>query len=200
LEILNKDLALALGDAVWAFARIEWLVPMRQRSIISKGFLSRRYNRRGKPIERGPPNTYEDSPSQETKISSTLKKRTHSKSAAKKQGHAAVGAKNAPQLMPKPLARLEGSAETGKLGVMTKLLEKAFAEAVKLPKKEQDKLAKWLLAELESERRWDEAFARSTDQLAQLADEALKEHRKGRTKPLNPVGGELQRRPNPNGF
>ena len=26
MEILNKDLALALGDAVWAFARIEWLV------------------------------------------------------------------------------------------------------------------------------------------------------------------------------
>jgi len=69
---------------------------------------------------------------------------------------------------------------------MTKLLEKAFAEAVKLPKKEQDKLAKWLLAELESERRWDDAFARSPAQLAQLADEALKEHRKGRTKPLNP--------------
>src|SRR5438445_10333553 len=69
---------------------------------------------------------------------------------------------------------------------MTKLLEEAFAEAVKLPKKEQDRLAKWLLAELESERRWDEAFAGSTDQLAHLAHEALKEHRKGRTKPLNP--------------
>ena len=69
---------------------------------------------------------------------------------------------------------------------MTKLLEKAFAEAVKLPKKEQDKLAKWLLAELESERRWNEAFARSGDQLAELADKALQEHRKGRTKPLNP--------------
>jgi hypothetical protein len=69
---------------------------------------------------------------------------------------------------------------------MTKLLEKAFAAAVKLPKKEQDKLAKWLLAELESERRWDEAFVRSADQLAHLADEALKEHRKGRTKPLDP--------------
>jgi hypothetical protein len=69
---------------------------------------------------------------------------------------------------------------------MTKLLEKAFAQAVKLPKKEQDKLAKWLLAELESESRWDDAFARSTEQLAQRADEALKEHRKGRTKPLNP--------------
>ena len=69
---------------------------------------------------------------------------------------------------------------------MTKLLEKAFAEAVKLPKKEQDKLAKWLLAELEAERRWDEAFSRSSDQLAHLANQALKEHRKGRTKPLNP--------------
>jgi Arc/MetJ-type ribon-helix-helix transcriptional regulator len=26
LEVLYRDLALALGDAVWAFARIEWLV------------------------------------------------------------------------------------------------------------------------------------------------------------------------------
>lgn len=26
LETLHKDLALALGDAVWAFARIEWLI------------------------------------------------------------------------------------------------------------------------------------------------------------------------------
>lgn len=26
LEVLYKDLALALGDAVWAFARIEWLI------------------------------------------------------------------------------------------------------------------------------------------------------------------------------
>ena len=69
---------------------------------------------------------------------------------------------------------------------MTKLLEKAFAAAVKLPKKEQDRVAKWLLAELESERRWDEAFASTADQLAQLADEALNEHRKGRTKPLDP--------------
>jgi hypothetical protein len=69
---------------------------------------------------------------------------------------------------------------------MTKLLEKAFAEAVKLPKKDQDKFARWLLAELESERQWGEAFARSADQLAKLADKATREHRKGRTKALNP--------------
>ena len=84
------------------------------------------------------------------------------------------------------LARLDQTADADKLAHMTKLLEKAFAEAVKLPKKEQDKLAKWLLSELESERRWDETFARSGDQLAQFADHALKEHRKGRTKPLDP--------------
>ena len=69
---------------------------------------------------------------------------------------------------------------------MTKLLEKAFAEAVRLPKKEQNKLAKWLLAELESERRWDNTFARTADELARLADQALKQHHKGRTKPLDP--------------
>jgi len=69
---------------------------------------------------------------------------------------------------------------------MTKLLEKAFAQAVKLPKREQDRLAKWLLAEMESERKWDEAFSRSSGQLARLAEEALKEHRKGRTRVLDP--------------
>ena len=37
-------------------------------------------------LDPGRPNTYEDSPSQETKISTTLKKQTHSKSAAKKHG------------------------------------------------------------------------------------------------------------------
>ena len=35
----------------------------------------------------GPPNTYEDSPSEETRISRALKKRTHRKSANKKQRH-----------------------------------------------------------------------------------------------------------------
>ena len=67
---------------------------------------------------------------------------------------------------------------------MTKLLEKVFAEAAKLPDAEQDNLAAWLLEELRSERRWDEALSGSLDQLEDLADEALSEHREGRTKPL----------------
>jgi hypothetical protein len=69
---------------------------------------------------------------------------------------------------------------------MTKLLEKAFAEATKLPKKDQDELAKWVLAEIAAEERWDEAFQRSGDQLAKLARQALNEHRRSKTRPLDP--------------
>ena len=68
---------------------------------------------------------------------------------------------------------------------MNTLLEKAFAEAQKLPPDEQEALAQWILDELMSERRWTEAFESSQDALAKLADEALSEHRAGRTRPLN---------------
>jgi hypothetical protein len=37
-------------------------------------------------------------------------------------------------------------------------------------------VAAWILEELASERRWQEAFARSADVLERLADEALAEH------------------------
>lgn len=69
---------------------------------------------------------------------------------------------------------------------MTKLLEKAFTEASKLPEREQDALAAMILEELASERRWEKAFADSERVLAQLADEALAEHREGRTQVLDP--------------
>ncbi len=69
---------------------------------------------------------------------------------------------------------------------MTKLLEKAFEEASRLPEDEQNALARALLEELASERRWDELFASSGDLLSQLAEEALKDHRAGRTEELDP--------------
>jgi hypothetical protein len=68
---------------------------------------------------------------------------------------------------------------------MTKLLKKAFQEASKLPDIEQNSLAKWLMEELEAERKWDQAFAESEDALNQLADEALEAHKQGKTKPLD---------------
>lgn len=62
---------------------------------------------------------------------------------------------------------------------MTQLLERAFVEASKLDASEQDTLARWILEELESERRWDQLFAESQDELGIMAQEALEEHRKG---------------------
>ena len=67
---------------------------------------------------------------------------------------------------------------------MTEALEHAFAEAAKLPQEEQDRLAAWILRELDEEKRWDEAFSTSADDLAQLADEALDDLRNGRTEML----------------
>lgn len=68
---------------------------------------------------------------------------------------------------------------------MVQLMEKALAEINKLPVNEQESLAAWILEELASERQWDEAFANSQDLLAQMADEALAEHRAGKTLPLD---------------
>lgn len=69
---------------------------------------------------------------------------------------------------------------------MTELLEQAFAKARELPPEEQDTLAAWILEELADEERWNQQFARSADALARLADEGLEEHRRRRTRPLEP--------------
>ena len=69
---------------------------------------------------------------------------------------------------------------------MTKLLEKAFAEASRLTKIEQNALAKWILEKLEAEIKWDDQIEADVEagKLDFLADEALKEYTEGKTKPL----------------
>ena len=74
----------------------------------------------------------------------------------------------------------------GPEAVMTKALQDAFREAEKLPEAEQDRLAAAIRAEIETERAWEARLASSRDTLAALADEALAEHRSGRTLPLDP--------------
>ncbi len=69
---------------------------------------------------------------------------------------------------------------------MTTLLQKAISQVSALDEIEQDQYARWLLAELEDERKWDEQFASSLDVLEQLAEEARSEHRAGKTQPLDP--------------
>ena len=69
---------------------------------------------------------------------------------------------------------------------MTEALKKAFEAASRLPDGEQDELGAAILEELDADERWDAAFARSQGALERLADEALEEHRAGRTEPLDP--------------
>ncbi len=71
---------------------------------------------------------------------------------------------------------------------MTKLMEAALAEASKLPDDLQDSLAAVILREIDSERRWDQLFARaeSLDLLSKLADKAIADRKSGRTRKLSP--------------
>jgi hypothetical protein len=62
-------------------------------------------------------------------------------------------------------------------GAMTKLLKKAFERASELPDIDQNALAKWLLEELEAEKKWEATFVGSEDALDLLADEAIREHK-----------------------
>lgn len=69
---------------------------------------------------------------------------------------------------------------------MTKSLEDAFAAAEQLPDQLQDSLAAAILEELDLERNWEAKLAETADALEQLADEALTDHRGGRTEDLDP--------------
>lgn len=67
----------------------------------------------------------------------------------------------------------------------TQLLERAFAEAAKLSIPQQDALATLVMEEMEAEKKWDDTFANSQDMLSQMAAQALTEHKKGETRPLD---------------
>lgn len=67
---------------------------------------------------------------------------------------------------------------------MTKLLAQAFEKASELPENLQDELARALLEELAGEARWDRTPAQSADTVDQMAEQALKEYRAGRTKEM----------------
>ena len=68
---------------------------------------------------------------------------------------------------------------------MTTRLEQAFAQAAQRSEAEQDLLASRLLAELAAEDDFDRAIAATSHQLAELAAEALAEHRAGLTEEMD---------------
>ncbi len=69
---------------------------------------------------------------------------------------------------------------------MTQLLENAIDEVRRLPDSAQDAIANLILEQIADDRLWDEAFARSQDQLAQLADKVRADISAGRVRPLRP--------------
>ncbi|MDE0620314.1 MAG: hypothetical protein OXH83_01455 [Bryobacterales bacterium] len=54
-----------------------------------------------------------------------------------------------------------------------------------LPPEEQDRIAQWILGELQDEERWTQAFSDSQDALSRLADEARTEIGAGRAAQLD---------------
>lgn len=69
---------------------------------------------------------------------------------------------------------------------MTALLERAFAEASKRSRDEQDVLGARLLAELAAEDAFDRTITMSGEKLADLACRAIAEQRAGQTDSLDP--------------
>lgn len=65
-------------------------------------------------------------------------------------------------------------------------LVEVFAEAAKLPEDEQCSLAEAIRAEIRSDENWDKLLTGAQDEFEHLADEALADHRAGRTKPIIP--------------
>ena len=70
---------------------------------------------------------------------------------------------------------------------MSQLMEQAFLKARQLPEPDQEAIASIILQEIESDRRWDELFARpeSAELLSRMADEAIVEIRAGRARKLD---------------
>jgi hypothetical protein len=72
---------------------------------------------------------------------------------------------------------------------MTGLLEKALQRIEALSSEEQDAMASQILETLDDEEAWSRQFNQKPDVLRSLAQEALEEHRRGETHPLDELIG-----------
>jgi hypothetical protein len=69
---------------------------------------------------------------------------------------------------------------------MNKLLERAFTELAKLPDAQQEAIARDLLDQLESDKGWDDRFARSQGVLCRLSKRAGEHIAEATTLPFDP--------------
>jgi len=68
---------------------------------------------------------------------------------------------------------------------MTGMLEKALKRVETLSPDEQDAIASQILESLDDEAAWTASFRKNPEILAKLAKEALDEHFRGETRPLD---------------
>ena len=73
---------------------------------------------------------------------------------------------------------------------VTGLLQTVLKRVEALPAPEQDAIASQILATLDEEESWHKFFVANRDKFAELADEALAEHRRGETRPAEELLGE----------
>ena len=69
---------------------------------------------------------------------------------------------------------------------MNKMLERALAAIAKLPDEQQEVIAASILDDLETEKGWQDRFAKSQDRLAELSKRAGDHIADGTTLPFDP--------------
>lgn len=72
---------------------------------------------------------------------------------------------------------------------MTGLLEEALRRVEALSQEEQNAIASQILETLADEEAWERSFRERPDVLTSLAREAIEEHRRGETRPLDELLG-----------
>ncbi len=72
---------------------------------------------------------------------------------------------------------------------MTGMLEEALRRVASLSPEEQDAIASQILESLDDEEAWARSFREKPELLRTLAKEALEEHRRGETRPLDELLG-----------
>ena len=70
---------------------------------------------------------------------------------------------------------------------MTRLLEDALRKVGKLSEDEQNGIASQILETLEDEEAWGKMLREKPAKLRKLAEKALDEHRRGKTRPLDEI-------------
>ena len=74
-------------------------------------------------------------------------------------------------------------------GNMTDLLEEALRRVGSLSREENDAIASQIMETLDDEEAWTRSFREKPAVLRSLAREALEEHRRGETRPLDELVG-----------